>query len=83
MLTIRARTQDPGGVTTPIEIILHDPVRVKDGDLAYTCKVEVSCLAGLLPPIYGVDPLGALSNAVRVASGYLEGLQAKGVVIVW
>ena len=70
MLTLRFSVATPDAPAREDKIILGDPIRTQEDPAVYACEVTMG--AGKSRAIFGSSPLGALANAVAVASALVE-----------
>jgi len=70
MLTLRFSVATPDAPAREDKIILGDPIRTQEDPAVYACEVTMG--AGKSRAIFGSSPLGALANAVTVASALVE-----------
>jgi len=70
MLTLRFSVATPDSPAREDKIILGDPIRTQEDPAVYACEVTMG--AGKSRAIFGSSPLGALANAVAVASALVE-----------
>ncbi len=70
MVTLRFSVGTPGSPSHDDRIVLEDPFKTQEDPAVYACQVTMG--AGSSRAIFGSSPLGALANAVTVASALVE-----------